>query len=185
MGAKIDHKAKFFVEFLPERFQDAPRRAQDVPKMFQDAPRRTRDGPRPPRGRARTAPRRSQRRSKAPKTPPDPRKKETQKRSEAQSPPDLVFRAFLGGFWSVFRWIWEGFGYDFGSLEVDFSRILGASPKPQDFQNLLKPMLHQCQTSAASERAQRAKRAERAIQEASRWMHEAISSVRNDFLRLP
>ena len=33
LGAKIDEKSKFFAEFLPERFQDAPRRAQDVPKM--------------------------------------------------------------------------------------------------------------------------------------------------------
>ena len=32
----------------------------------------------------------------------------------------------------VFELIWEGFGDDFGSLEVDFSRILGASPKPQE-----------------------------------------------------
>ena len=60
MGAKIDQKSKFFVEFLAKRFQDAPRRPQDVPKMLQDTPRRPKDGPRPPRGRARTAPRRPQ-----------------------------------------------------------------------------------------------------------------------------
>ena len=26
----------------------------------------------------------------------------------------------------VFGWIWEGFGDEFGSLEVDFSRIFGS-----------------------------------------------------------
>ena len=37
LGAKIDEKSKFFVEFLAKRFQDAPRRAQDAHKMLQDA----------------------------------------------------------------------------------------------------------------------------------------------------
>ena len=147
---------------------------QDAPKTSQDAPRR----PKTPQGRPKTAPRPCQdgsktppdaprrlqvgpqRRAKAPKTPPDPRKTETQKRSEAQSIPDLVFRRFLGGFWSVFGWIWEGFGDDFGSLEVDFSRILGASPKPQETTRRHRKN-SMPSASAASERAQRAKRAER------------------------
>ena len=112
LGAKIDQKSKFFVEFLAKRLQDAPRRPQDVPKMLQDTPRRLQVGP--------------QRRAKSPKTPPDPRKTETQKRSEAQSIPDLVFRPFGDGFWSVFEWIWEGFGDDFGSLKFEFSWICGS-----------------------------------------------------------
>ena len=29
----------------------------------------------------------------------------------------------MGGFWEVFGWIRDGFGDDFGSLEVDFSKI--------------------------------------------------------------
>ena len=55
-----------------------------------------------------------------------------------------------------------------------------ASKRPQETSKILS---NRCCTIVR--RAQRAKRAERAIQEASRWMQEAISSVRNDFLRLP
>ena len=127
MGAKIDKKSNFFVEIVPKRFQDAPRRSQDAPKMRQDAPRTAQDRPEVVPGRlqdAPDAPRRLQdgpkRRPRRPKTPTDPRKKKAQKRSEAQSPPDLVFGTFLGGFWEVFGWIRDGFGDDFGSLGVDF-----------------------------------------------------------------
>ena len=93
--------------------QDAPRTAQDRPEVV---PGRLQDAARRPK----TAPRWSQ---EAPETAQDAHrseKKKAQKRSEAQSPPDLVFGAFLGGFWKVFGWIRDGFGDDFGSLGVDF-----------------------------------------------------------------
>ena len=118
-------------ETLPRCPKTPPRRPQDAPRHPKTHQGRPKTAPRPCQDGSKTppdAPRRlqvgPQRRAKAPKTPPDPRKKEAQKRSETQSIPDLVFRTFLGGFWSVFGWIWEGFGDDFGSLEVDFSRIL-------------------------------------------------------------
>ena len=136
---------------IRDRHQGRPKTAQrpcqDGSKTPPDTPRRLQVGP--------------QRRAKAPKTPPDPRKTETQKRSEAQSIPDLVFRRFWEVFWLVFGWILEGFGDDFGSLEVDFSRILGASPKPQKTTRRHRKN-SMTSASAASERAQRAKRAKRA-----------------------
>ena len=92
---------------MPGRLQDAARRPKTAPSWSPEARESAQDAARS-------------------------EEKKAQKRSEAQSPPDLVFRRFLGGCWSVFGWIWEGFWDDFGSLEVDFSRILGASPKPQE-----------------------------------------------------
>ena len=111
----------------PKRVQDAP---QDVPKRPQDAPRRARDAPRcrktlprcrqdAPR-RAQDAPRRPQdgpkRRARRPKTPQDGGKIGSQQRSEAQSPPDLDFGPFWGGFWTVLGRILDRFGEDFGTF---------------------------------------------------------------------
>ena len=177
MGAKIDEKSKLFVEFLPERFQDAPRRAQDVPKMFQDAPRRTRDGPRPPRGRARTAPRRSQTPQDGSKLVPRgarkrPRRrqirgKKRHKRDPKRNPLQI---SFLERFWADFCRFSDGFGKVFGMILEAWRSIFqgfwelhrnhrkqhdatGKTFKrpprrfqetPRDFQNPLKPMLHQC-----------------------------------------
>ena len=164
---------------MPGRLQDAPRRSQTP----QDGSKLV------PRG-ARKRPRRRQIRGK--------------KRHPLQI-------SFLERFWADFGRFSDGFGkvlgmildawrsifQGFWELHRNHRKQHDATGKtfkrpprrfqetPRDFQNPLKPMLHQCEASAASERAQRAKRAERAIQEASKWMHEAISSLRNDFLRLP
>ena len=147
----------------PRRPQDAPRRPKTPQGRPKTAPRPCQDGSKTPPDAPRRLQVGPQRRAKAPKTPPDPRKTETQKRSEAQSIPDLVFRRFLSGFWSVFGWIWEGFGDDFGSSEVDFSRILGASPKPQETTRLHRKN-SMPSASAASERASGASEASGAIE---------------------
>ena len=90
----------------PRRSQMPPRRAQDTPRRAQDAPKTPQGGPK--------------RRTRRPKTPQDAGKKGFQKRSEAQSPPDLDFGAFRGGFWTVFGMILEGFRVDLGSqMEQD------------------------------------------------------------------
>ena len=121
MGANIDHKSKFFVEFLAKRFQDAPRRPQDVPKMLQDTPRRPRDGPRPPRGRARTAPRRPQTPQDGSKLVPRgarkrPRRRQIRGKKRHKSDPKRnPFQiSFL-----------ERFGADFGRLSDGFGKVLG------------------------------------------------------------
>ena len=97
-------------KIAPKRAQDGakmtPRRPKMAPRRPKMAPRRPNEGPK----RLQDGPRRRQIREK----------KKAQKRSEAESPPDLVFGAFLGGFWEVFGWIRDGFGDEFGSLGVDF-----------------------------------------------------------------
>ena len=94
-------------EVVPGRLQDAPRRPKTVPSWSPEARESAQDAARSEEKRGTKA-----------------------IRSAIHSRSRL--RAFFGGFWSVFGWIWEGFGVDFGSLEVDFSRIFGASPKPQE-----------------------------------------------------
>ena len=171
LGAKINDKSKLFVEFLMERFQDAPRRALDVPKMFQDAPRRTRDGPRPPRGRARTAPRRSQTPQDGSKLVPRgarkrPRRRQIRGKKRHKSDPkrNPLQILFLKRFWADFGRFSDGFGKVLGMIleawRSIFQGFLGASPKPQETTRRHRKSSI-WSASAASERAQRAKRAER------------------------
>ena len=115
----------------PKTPQEATKTPQDAPKTPQDAPKTRPRRPKTPPRRAQDAPRRAQyapktpqdglkRRTKRPKTPQDAGKKGFQKRSEAQSPPDLDFGAFWGGFWTVFGMILEGFRVDLGGqMEQD------------------------------------------------------------------
>ena len=123
MEAKIDKKSKLFVEFVPKRFQDAPRRPQDVPKMLQDTPRRPRDGPRPPRGRARTAPRRPQTPQDGSKLVPRgarkrPRRRQIRGKPRHKSDPKRnPFQiSFLEGFWADFGRFSDGFGKVLGMI---------------------------------------------------------------------
>ena len=132
MGAKIDQKSKFFVEFVPKRFQDAPRRAQDVPKMLQDAPRRPRDGPRPPPGRARTASRRPQTPQDSSKLVPRgarkrPRRRQIRGKKRHKSDPkrNPLQISFLERFW-------PDFGRFSDAWRSIFQGFLEASPKPQE-----------------------------------------------------
>ena len=123
-------------EAVPGRLQDAPRRPKTAPSWSPEARESAQDAARSEEKRGTKAIRSAIR-----------------SRSRFQS-------VFFGGFLSVFGWIWEGFGDDFGSLEVDFSTILGASPKPQETTRRHRKN-SMPSASAASERAQRAKRAER------------------------
>ena len=121
MGAKIDQKSKFFVEFLAKRFQDAPRRPQDVPKMLQDTPRCPRDGPRPPRGRARTVPRGPQTPQDGSKLVPRSARKRLRrrqipgKRKHKSDPKRNPFQILF----------FEGFWVDFGRFSDGFGKVLG------------------------------------------------------------
>ena len=101
----------------PRRPKMPPRRAQDAPRRPQDAPKTPQDAPKTRPRRPKAAPRDAQDGPRRPKT---QEKKGFQKRSEAQSPPDLDFGAFRGGFWTVFGMILEGFRVDLGSqMEQD------------------------------------------------------------------
>ena len=125
MGAKIDQKS--IRKWNPRRDacfgdrrtpQGAPRRPQDGPETLQDAARSSQDAPKMPPRRPKTHPRRPKTTPRGaqdgPRRPQDSGTKGSQKRSEAQSPPDLDFGAFRGGFGSFFGRILEGFKVDFG-----------------------------------------------------------------------
>ena len=62
----------------------------------------------------------------------------------------------------VFGWIWEGFGDDFGSLEVDFSRIFGSFTETTG--NNTTPQEKQHAVGERSERASAASEASGAIE---------------------
>ena len=148
MGAKIDQKPKCFVECVPKRFQDAPRCAktsQDAPRTAQDCPevvpRRPQDAPRHPKtaprwsleargsaqDRPEVVPGRLQDAARRPKTAPRwsqeaPETAQDAHRSERKKGPKAIRSTIPSrpSFWSVFGWIRDGFGDDFGSLGVDF-----------------------------------------------------------------